>query len=222
MTNDVSIIGYGRFGKVLEILLAKKFNVKIDDVSCSTIFIAVPIRAFEKTIRDIADKINPEATIIDVCSVKIYPVKIMKQYLPQSVSIIATHPLFGPDSIQNNHPLKIMMNNVRDHHNQYQQWKDFFTQHHIEVLEMTPEQHDELAAKTQGITHFVGRILEKMNAKASEIDTSGYAALLKVMQQTCNDSRELFLDLQRYNPYPQKMIGELEAAIAALKHEISE
>lgn len=219
MINNVSIIGHGRFGKVLANLL-NDFNVKINDFSCSTIFIAVPIRAFESVIRDIAHKINPNTTVIDVCSVKVHPVDIMLQYLPKSVGIIATHPLFGPDSLQNNHPLKIMMYEVRDNHKQYQQWKNYFSTKNIQVLEMTPEQHDKLAAKTQGITHFIGRTLEKLAAKPSAIDTSGYATLLKIMQQTCNDSRELFVDLQRYNPYTIDVIADLENAIATLKHEI--
>ena len=43
----------------------------------------------------------------------------------------------------------------------------------------------------------------------TRIDTEGYKALHKLVNQTCNDSWELFEDIQSYNPYTQKMISEL-------------
>lgn len=220
MKTDISIIGHGRFGKVLEALLKKNFNVKIDDTSCKTLFIAVPIRSFESVVRDIAEKINPDTTVIDVCSVKIYPVKIMKKYLPPSANIIATHPLFGPDSIESKHPLKIVTHKVRDNDGHYALWQKTFSKLGMQVFEMTPEQHDKLAAKTQSLTHFIGRALEKIHAKSTDIDTAGFSSLLQVMEQTHNDSRELFLDIQRYNPYSSEVINEFESSIAELKKEI--
>ena len=41
------------------------------------------------------------------------------------------------------------------------------------AVEMTPEEHDQLAAKTQGITHFVGRVLKDAGVGVTEIDTLG-------------------------------------------------
>jgi len=220
MNTDISIIGHGRFGKILEGLLKNDFKIKINETSSPTIFLAVPIRSFESVVRDIAGTISPNTTVIDVCSVKIYPVTIMKKYLPSSVDIIATHPLFGPDSIQNRHPLKIVTHKVRDNHGHYQAWKNIFSKLGIQVLEMTPEQHDKLAAKTQGITHFIGRALEKIDAKATDIDTAGFSSLLEVMEQTRNDSHELFLDMQHYNPYAAEVINKLESSISEIKKEI--
>ena len=228
MKEVIGIIGYGRFGAILESLLKQDFSLKIYDpnasrfdnvLDTSAIFVAVPIRHFETVIREIAPKIAPHTTIIDVCSVKIYPVNIMKQYLLPSVGIIATHPLFGPDSIKNGYPSKMVMYPVRHNGEQYHAWKTFFSKKKIHVLEMAPEEHDQLAAKSQGITHFIGRALEKMGAVPTPIDTAGYATLLKTMEQTCHDSRELFLDLQRFNPYTKKAIEALEMAILAVKTE---
>ena len=48
--------------------------------------------------RPIAPLLSPDALVIDVCSVKEYPVRLMKELLPERVSILATHPMFGPDS----------------------------------------------------------------------------------------------------------------------------
>ena len=154
MGNSVGIIGYGRFGQLLKKLLDNDFDVKVydpklesstlDDVlSLKTIFIAVPIRDFEKVICDIAERIPPDATVIDTCSVKIYPVEIMEKHLPKSVGIIATHPLFGPDSFKERRPLKMVMHKVRDTRSNFGQWKQYFSSGNIDVVEMTPEKHDQ-------------------------------------------------------------------------------
>ena len=114
--NSVGIIGLGRFGKVLASILQKGYQISgydIEEISPlpgiefhnlekvlkeDVIFIAVPIRHFKSLIVDIAPQLNEGTTVIDVCSVKSYPVEIMKQFLSQDIGIIATHPMFGPDS----------------------------------------------------------------------------------------------------------------------------
>ena len=55
----------------------------------------------------------------------------------------------------------MMMHNTRDNHKQYKFWKKYFSDQNIKILEMTPDMHDILAAKTQGITHFLGRTLKE-------------------------------------------------------------
>ena len=115
--NRVSIIGFGRFGAMLHSLLSKGFEVDVfdknlidnsdvnevsleDALQNETIFIAVPIRDFENLVKDISKKISSGKTVIDVCSVKVFPKKVMLDNLSNETDIIATHPLFGPDSLK--------------------------------------------------------------------------------------------------------------------------
>ena len=51
------------------------------------------------------------------------------------------------------------MHDTRDTYNQFEFWSTYFSSKAIEVINITPEQHDRIAARTQGITHFVGRVL---------------------------------------------------------------
>lgn len=234
---SVAILGYGRFGKVLAELLKKDFTVFIYDkaksasktpsfvslekaLEAQTIFIAVPISACANLIEKIAKKLKPGTTVIDVCSVKVEPVKIMKKFLPKNIDIIATHPMFGPDSIKINSNLKMMMHKVRDQNQQYEFWKHYFAKKKIQIIEMTPKEHDKKAAFSQGITHYLGRILEDMNLKETEIDTTGFKKLLSIKDQTCNDSWQLFCDLQNYNPYSKNMQKKFEAAIKKITKEL--
>lgn len=221
MNTTISIFGFGRFGQLLTQLLPNDATIKVFDpkvtsnnhlhvqlttreeaANAATVFVAVPINQFATTIQQISPYLPPDATIIDICSVKVYPVSIMQKFLPPSVNIIATHPLFGPDSLHKGTSCKMMMHSVRsDDETIYTFWKQHFASQHIEIVEITPEEHDQLAANSQSLTHFIGRALQAIEIAHTPIDTLGFTHLLNIMKQTCNDSWELFLDLQRYNPY---------------------
>ena len=238
--NSVGIIGFGRFGKVLANILQRGFAIKAYDpkpagpfpgvqfldldtvLNEKVVFIAVPIRHFESVIADISKKLKKETTLIDVCSVKSYPVNIMLKILPDHIGVIATHPMFGPDSYISNSNLKMMINKTRDLHNQYSFWKRFFSDQSIQIIEMTPDQHDRLAAKTQGVTHFLGRMLKEFGIKKTNIDTQGFRDLLDLVGQTCNDTWELYADLQLYNPYTEDMVEKLKASTNKLDNQLNE
>lgn len=235
---SIGIIGFGRFGRVLGKILSDDFKVVAYDLAAvepqfgveftnlsnvleeKTLFLAVPIHLFKKLVIDIAPRLPELCTIIDVCSVKVYPVNVMQEILPSTVGIIGTHPLFGADSIEHPNSLKIMMHNTRDTYSQFEFWSTYFSSKAIEVIHITPEQHDRIAARTQGITHFVGRVLREAGIEQTEIDTVGFSDLLAVIDQTCNDSWELFMDLQNYNPYTSAMIEKLEKSIAEVRGKI--
>jgi len=234
--NKVSIIGFGRFGAMLHSLLSKGFEVDVYDKNPinnsdinevtlenallnETIFIAVPIRDFEDLIIQISDKISEAKTIIDVCSVKVYPKKVMIANIPSDVDIIATHPLFGPDSLKDSGSV-MTMESVRDSFDRYDFWKNYFSSQNIIIEEISAEEHDMMAAKSQGLTHFVGRIIDDFGTSQTRIDTEGYKALHKLVNQTCNDSWELFEDIQNYNPYTKKMITELNGSFKKISEII--
>ena len=223
--NKVSIIGYGRFGAMLHALLSKGFEVDVydkkqinnsdvnevslkDALKNETIFIAVPIRDFESLIHEIKNDIQGNKTVIDVCSVKVFPKNVMTQNLSAEIDIIATHPLFGPDSLKDSGSV-MTMESVRDSYGRFEFWKNYFDSQNITIEEISAEEHDMMAARSQGLTHFVGRVIDYFGTDQTRIDTEGYKALHQLVNQTCNDPWELFEDIQSYNPYTQKMVSEL-------------
>ena len=140
--NRVSIIGFGRFGAMLHSLLSKGFEVDVfdknsidnsdvnevsleDALQNETIFIAVPIRDFENLVKDISKKISSGKTVIDVCSVKVFPKKVMLDNLSNETDIIATHPLFGPDSLKDSGSV-MTMESVRNTFGRFDFWKNYF------------------------------------------------------------------------------------------------
>ena len=234
--NRVSIIGFGRFGAMLHSLLSKGFEVDVfdknsidnsdvnevsleDALQNETIFIAVPIRDFENLVKEISKKISSGKTVIDVCSVKVFPKKVMLDNLSKETDIIATHPLFGPDSLKDSGSV-MTMESVRNTFGRYDFWKNYFESQNISIEEISAEEHDMMAARSQGLTHFVGRVIDDFGTNQTRIDTEGYKALHKLVNQTCNDTWELFEDIQNFNPFTEKMISELNESFEKISEII--
>ena len=234
--NRVSIIGFGRFGAMLHSLLSKGFEVDVfdknsidnsdvnevsleDALQNETMFIAVPIRDFENLVKDISKKISSGKTVIDVCSVKVFPKKVMLDNLSNETDIIATHPLFGPDSLKDSGSV-MTMESVRNTFGRYDFWKNYFESQNISIEEISAEEHDMMAARSQGLTHFVGRVIDDFGTNQTRIDTEGYKALHKLVNQTCNDTWELFEDIQNFNPFTEKMISELNESFEKISEII--
>lgn len=238
MTSEIKqlgMLGFGRFGQTFARLLSTQFQIHVYDPEAkeasnnkiifdelasvaqqSTIIIATPIRLFSSVIAELSPLLKNPTTIIDVCSVKTYPVEVMLSGLPAHADIIATHPMFGPDSV-NADKRPIVMHAVRDTMGHYAGWCECFTNLGLDVVEMTPEQHDRQAAYSQNVTHVIGRLLETMRIKSTSLDTQSFERLLAVMNQTCNDSDTLFQDLLKYNPYSQEMLDSMSTALTKVR-----
>ncbi len=231
----VSIYGYGRFGKFWGDILKDDFHVKTfsrrgltkDDVSdgieitsleglfnCDVMFFCVAISSFEDVLKATKHLHNPDTLYFDTCSVKVFPVEWMQKHLPEKSKIVATHPMFGPDSYPGKKDnLPMVMSNVRTNENIFNDWVRYFDNKNLRVEIMKPEEHDEMVAYSQGITHFIGRVLADLHLDTTKINTLGYYKLLEIIEQTCNDSWQLFEDLQRYNPFTIKMREDLHTSL---------
>ncbi len=231
----ISVYGYGRFGKLWADILSSDFHVNVysrrglkkEEVNrgahivsleelhrCDALFYCVAISSLEEVLKQTTHLHQKDCIYFDTCSVKVEPVNWMKKYLPEESRIIPTHPMFGPDSyFRSSQDLPMVMSEVRVGKEEFTFWKDYFNGKKIHVEVMTPDEHDEMVAYSQGITHYIGRVLADLQLKNTTINTLGYTKLLEIMQQTCNDSWQLFCDLQRYNPYTKKMRTDLHESI---------
>jgi prephenate dehydrogenase len=226
----VSIVGYGRFGKVLYRLLKGDFfvtiydkHVKVDasklgrDTSVArsidevyqseAIFFAVPIENFEQVISEHKKHFRAGHLLIDVLSVKMYPAKLFQKHLKGlATQALLTHPMFGPDSSSVGFEgLPMIMDRFKADWKNYGFWKGFFAGKKLKVIELTAQEHDRLAANSQGLAHFIGRLMEAYGLGPTPIDSLGAKKLLEIKDQTCNDTWQLFTNLQHYNPYTAKM-----------------
>lgn len=186
-------------------------------VACDVIVLCVAISAFKDVVGTLASVVRPGTLVMDTCSVKKYPAAVMESLLPASVSIIATHPMFGPDSGKDGIAgLPMVYCPIRCDEALSASWKAKFESMQLNVLEMDCDRHDKEAAYSQGVTHFVGRVLDELQLNPTELSTLGYKNLMSIVEQTCNDPIQLFYDLQRFNPYAHAMHTELKRALDAV------
>ncbi len=235
----IGLIGYGRFGRLTVKHLAREAKVlvytrskdKSEDIAraggrlvsleeaCAQriVIFCVPISAMQAALQEAAPLLAPEAIVADVCSVKVYPVQWMKQWLPSSVEILATHPMFGPDSAANSlsgHKMVLCPERIAPH--RYAKIKALLQQKGLHIIEATPAEHDRKIAVSLSLTHFIGRSLSEFGAAELDIDTEGYRRLLHILGVVKNDTWQLFEDMHRFNPFAAEKRNAFMAAMARI------
>lgn len=240
----IGIIGFSRFGQLLakilkpyaEVLVynrsdksaeAKDLGVEWSNLEqvcqCDWVIVSVAISATEELVKQIAPLLKKGSLVMDVCSVKVFPAQWLEKYISKDNEILATHPMFGPDSAANGTkdlqwvlcPLKIsdeMLNKV----------KEILNKLEVKIIETTPEEHDLQAAISLSLVHFIGRGLEEFGIKPLEISTMGFERLLKVNETVTHDSFQLFLDMQKYNPYAKAARERLIESLNKVNDKINQ
>ncbi|MDA8137207.1 MAG: prephenate dehydrogenase/arogenate dehydrogenase family protein [Desulfobacteraceae bacterium] len=241
----IGLVGYGRFGRLTVRHLSPEFKVVVHtrnvdkesdiheaggrlvslDEACSQkiVILCVPISAMPATLQQIAPLLEAGTIVADVCSVKERPAQWMRQYLPESVDILPTHPMFGPDSAAKSlvgHKIVLCPERIATH--RYQRIKAWLKQKGLILIETTPSDHDQKIAVSLSLTHFIGRALAKFGAPALDIDTEGYRRLLHILGVVNNDTWQLFEDMHRYNPYAREKRQAFMAAMANIHEHLDE
>ena len=231
----LGIIGFGHFGQFMAEHVRKHFDVTVTDTrdyasravelgvawgslkdvcTCDVVVFAVPVQYMREVAAAAKPFLRPGTLVLDVASVKVEPVEILTSVLPEEVEIIATHPLFGPESGCNGiEGFKLVLCPVRT--TRFEDVKAFCQQKLLlNVLEVTPEEHDREMAYVQGIPHFIGRILTEMEIGERVLSTHTYNHLLELRRLVENDSEDLFRTLQQHNPCTSEL---RETFLAAAK-----
>jgi len=238
MAKSIGILGLGRFGRMVYDHLRHR-NPRIwtrtearleglvgastfeNAVACDIVILSVPISAMEETCRRIAPLLRPGQTVLDVCSVKVGPIRVMQECLPQFVQILGTHPLFGPDSGKEGIAgLKIALCPVRIDLALLARIRQELEGLGLRVLEVSPEEHDRQAARTQAIFHLLARAMSRLGWGDDEIATPGPDAFFRQVTTLQNDSFQLFVDMQRDNPFAAAYRREFIEALASLDREL--
>ncbi len=238
----IGIIGFGRFGKLTAGYLAEDFDVFVFNrtdksteikktgarkASLKTVcrqkivILCVPISTFKEVLVEIGPLLKKDALVVDVCSVKVYPAQWMKESLPETVSILATHPIFGPDSASDSlKDRKIFLSPIRIAKKRYQKIKTYLASKELVLIESTPQDHDEQIAISLALTHYIGRTLSEFGAAPLSIDSEGYKRLLHILDVVEHDTWQLFCDMHRYNPYAKEKRAAFMQAMQKINERI--
>lgn len=191
------------------------------------VILASSILSTEPVLRHLPlTRLKRSTLIVDVLSVKVFPKQLLLSRLPPELDILCTHPMFGPDSGKGSwEGLNFMYEAVRVGKDPRRQQRlelflDFWRSQGCRMVEMTCEEHDRQAASTQFVTHTVGRMLGAMDLASTDINTKGYENLLQLVNNTKNDSFELYYGLFLYNTNATDELERLEKAFDVVKKQL--
>jgi prephenate dehydrogenase len=233
---DIGIVGTGRFGSYFASQLqhagyevrradardepASRDRVIARACGSSTVIYAVPIRELEHAITTTRHLLNPDATVMDVCSVKMMPCSFLERLLPGKATA-GTHPLFGPQSAPDNcrgqrAAVCAIAPQSPAGAAAATRATDILSNLGITVIRCTPEEHDTQVARTQFLTHFIGRGAIRAGIDRMPLSTKSHDALMDIVDVVGSDSMELFEDMAAFNP----MVGPVRAEFLAALHDI--
>lgn len=233
---SIGIIGLGRFGQLMAHFLKGHFDVyvsnrsdkrdiadylgvryvTIEECAMKDIVVpCVPISHLKDVLLYIAPLIKEGSFVFDVCSVKLLPSKWMEEILPNNCSILCTHPLFGPDTTKKGLDGKmIALCPVRGV--DMEKVKAFVSGLGLVPISATPQEHDEQMARSLALIHFLGNALDKIDIDEVRLATKTHEKLRELVKITKNDSRELFIDMHKYNPFVSSVRKELISSLMEL------
>lgn len=240
--STVGIIGLGSFGRfVYEIIpetIAKvgydpeKSNSVHPDIyyvdfeelleNSNVLVLAIPLEAYSTVLPKISRRIREDQLIVDVCSVKVIPERLIKKYLPNHPNLLITHPLFGPQSFK-----KKVGNNKLIVTKTVGKLADDILLHcldnlGIESIVMSAEEHDRAMADIHALTFFVAKSLEKMGLKTHELPTPSYSMITDLVDFSKSHSPELFATIENGNPFAKEIRSHMIKTMTDVDEMISE
>jgi len=160
--------------------------------------------------------------VVDTCSVKKRPVEWMLAHFPESVQILGTHPLFGPDSgKQGIAGLKIALSPVRIERKTYAGIRNYLEELKLVIVETTPEEHDKQIAQSQAVFHLIAQVMKQLRWAAQAISTPGPEAFYRLVRTVQHDTDQLFLDMECENPYAAECRQRFVQEMLNLERELS-
>jgi len=239
----LGIVGFGAFGQLAARHLRPHFDVLAYDPSpdvakaaqqlgvqlsslhtvaqADVVLIAAPVSAFEPVVSQIASVCKDGALIVDVGSVKVAPAEVMQRLLPEHVDIVATHPLFGPQSAATGLAgLKIAVCPIRGR--RYARLAAFLRKAlGLTVIVTTPEDHDREAAIVQGLTHLIAKVLLRMGPLPTQMTTKSFDLLSEAISMVQHDAPEVFDAIENANPYAASVRRQFFDLAARLSVELN-
>ncbi|MCW4006872.1 MAG: prephenate dehydrogenase/arogenate dehydrogenase family protein [Candidatus Bathyarchaeota archaeon] len=192
------------------------------------ILICVSISAFEEVIKKISPALKPNQVVMDICSIKDYPVKVMHENI-QTALTLGTHPVFGPGSHGLKHKAYILTP-TNDAEAQYaEKFKNWLQKEGANVFVMSPKKHDELMSMVLGLPHFLGLVAcetlleQPAFSETKQVAGTTYRMLFTLAEATAMETPDVYASLQTKLPelsaLEDQFIAKAQAWLDILKQK---
>ena len=173
--------------------------------SADAVLISVPMESFEEVVKEISPHIQPEQVVVDITSVKVFPVAAMHKHLKTGL-VLGTHPLFGPGAkgVANQN---FVLTPTNDKERALaQKIREYLETSGARVSLMTPEEHDEKMTVILGLSHFIAIVSADTLLSYDKLEQPGaiggitYKVLLTLVESVISENPELYASLQMNLP----------------------
>jgi len=173
--------------------------------SADAVLLSVPIESFEEVVAQISPHVQPGQIIIDISSIKVFPVATMRKHLKTKFTL-GVHPLFGPGarSIVNQNFILTPTNDEET--DLAQKVRKYLETRGARVSLMTPQEHDEKMTIILGLSHFIAIVSADTllsSGKLRQAEAIGgitYKVLLTLVESVISEDPELYASLQMNLP----------------------
>lgn len=231
----VAIIGAGKMGRwFTKFFLSEDFSVIVSDKNeealskikyelkvetsdnieavkkADQILVCVPMDDFEDVLKEIHPHVQPNQVVMDICSIKEPPVKVMHRYLNTGITL-GTHPMFGPaaKSIKGQNFILTPTNTKeRDFAKAFKRWLE---ERQAKISILSPRKHDELMSIVLGLSHFLGVVISDTLfghpdfAETKKVMGPSYKKLLALAKCVVSQDPRFYASLQMRLPRVEKI-----------------
>jgi prephenate dehydrogenase len=174
------------------------------------ILICVSINSLETVVKTISPHIVKGQIVMDICSVKEEPVKIMHKHIEKGL-VLGTHPVFGPGSKGIKNKAFILTPTNSQEEEFAEEFKIWLEARKARVFLISPQKHDKLMSIVLGLPHFAGLVacdtlLElKEYPETKDVAGTTYRLLFTLAEVAAMENPELFSSLQFNLPGMEKI-----------------
>src|SRR5688500_4677972 len=227
MRPELGIVGYGRCGQLAAEVLETDFQVMATDVRAlagqaaarggAWGDLAGRVRTRPEVLAGIAPHLREGATVVDMASVKVEPMRWMAELLPSGVSHVGTHPLFGPESApeRNIRGQRIVICEAEGYAPAARSIEVIARRLGLETIRLDPETHDREMARSQALVFLIARALDSAGLGGSQYGTPSERRVWSALNMTAADTDELYEDILHLNPFAPASTRALAEAVQA-------
>ncbi len=177
--------------------------------ACPVVIVSVPIGVTQAVIDEVGPHMNKDSLLMDLTSLKAGPVRAMME--ASASEVIGLHPLFGP-GVQSLEGQNIVLCPARG--GRWIPWvREALGHRGANLIETTPERHDEIMAVVQALNHldtFVLGLAIRRSGIAREVlesfSTPLFRGKLEMIDRVFSRP-ELHAEIIAANPHTAGMIG---------------
>ena len=173
--------------------------------SAEVVLVSVPIDSFGEVIEEICPYISPKQAIIDITSIKVFPVETMHKHIKTGL-VLGAHPMFGTRARSMRNQNFVLTPTNDDERALAQKVREYLESKGARVTLMTPREHDEMMAIVLGLSHFIAIVsadtllsFDKLEQTRRVAGTT-YKVLLTLVEGVISADPKFYATLQMYLP----------------------